>query len=164
MNEFLGNITNIDRDSIMGKAAGMGESFVDKSRKAEITPDSEIKKTLVSLFNEIKTVNDEFGYRSATEIYKYIDVARNNDDSSSNIDENSILDSAIVQKLLPKLHGSRKKLVPVLKTLWGFCGTGNPLDDATSVPTETKYPLTADKVLRMYRSALDNGFTSFSEA
>ena len=164
MNEFLGNIKNIDRDSIMGKAAGMGESFVEKSRKAEITPDSDIRKTLVSFFNELKSVNAEFGYRSATEIYKYIDVARTNDDSTANIDENAILDSAIVQKLLPKLHGSRKKLVPVLKTLWSFCNTGNALDDATSVPDLTKYPLTADKVLRMYRSALDNGFTSFSEA
>ena len=164
MNEFLGNIKNIDRDSIMGKAAGMGESFVEKSRKAEITPDSDIQKTLVSFFNELKSVNAEFGYRSATEIYKYIDVARTNDDSTADIDINAILDSAIVQKLLPKLHGSRKKLVPVLKTLWSFCGTGNALDDATSVPNLTKYPLTADKVLRMYRSALDNGFTSFSEA
>lgn len=164
MNEFLGNIKNIDRDSIMGKAAGMGESFVEKSRKAEITPDSDIQKTLVSFFNELKSVNAEFGFRSATEIYKYIDVARSNDDSTADIDENAILDSAIVQKLLPKLHGSRKKLVPVLKTLWCFCGTGNAIDDATSVPDQTKYPLTADKVLRMYRSALDNGFTSFSEA
>ena len=164
MNEFLGNIKNIDRDSIMGKAAGMGESFVEKSRKAEITPDSDIRKTLVSFFNELKSVNAEFGYRSATEIYKYIDVAKTNDDSTMSIDKNAILDSAIVQKLLPKLHGSRKKLVPVLKTLWSFCGTGNSLDDATSVPDQTKYPLTADKVLRMYRSALDNGFTSFSEA
>ena len=58
----------------------------------------------------------------------------------------------------------RKKLVPVLKTLWSLCGTNCTLDSADVVPNGTTYPLTADKVLRMYHCAIDNGFTSFSEA
>ena len=78
--------------------------------------------------------------------------------------ENKSVDAAIVQKLLPKLHGSRKKLVPVLTTLWDMCETGIGLELAEGVPEQTKYPLTADKLLRMYRGALDNGFTSFAEA
>ena len=31
------------------------------------------------------------------------------------------LDIAIMQKLLPKLHGSRRKLSPILETLGSFC-------------------------------------------
>ncbi len=161
MEDFLGSIRSIDRDSIRGRAAGMAESFLDKASGAEITPDETTKDTLIKFFNQLKTVNAEFGYRSASEIYRYIDIARKNDDTP---DDDTILDCAMVQKLLPKLHGSRKKLVPVLKALWGFCCSGVNLDDAGSVPEDAKYPLTADKVLRMYRSALDNGFTSYSEA
>ena len=33
-----------------------------------------------------------------------------------------------------------------------------------NVPASTKYPLSADKILRMYYGATDNGFTSFAEA
>ena len=58
----------------------------------------------------------------------------------------------------------RKKLVPVLSTLWEMCGTGIGIELANEVPEQTKYPLTADKLLRMYRGAIDNGFTSFAEA
>lgn len=164
MDEFLGNVRNIDRNSLNGKAAGMGESFINMAIKAEITPDDTIKTTLIEFFKQLKSVNAEFGYRSATEIFKFIDVARKNDDSASKLSDDQILDAALVQKLLPKLHGSRKKLVPVLKTLWSFCGTGCNLDDAFEVSEGAKFPLTADKVLRMYKSALDNGFTSYSEA
>ena len=159
MDDFLGKIRSIDRNSLNGMASGMAESFI-----AQISPDENARKVLVEFFNQLKTVNAEFGYRSATEIYRYIDIASHNDDTSDSLDVNSILDCALVQKLLPKLHGSRKKLVPVLKALWGFCKTNCELDDAHTVPEETVYPLTADKVLRMYRSALDNGFTSYSEA
>lgn len=164
MNDFLGKICSVDRNSLFGKASGMAESFIDRSSDVQITPDENIKAVLIEFFNQLKSVNAEFGYRSATEIYKYIDIASHNDDTVAAADVTTILDCAMVQKLLPKLHGSRKKLVPVLKALWGFCDAGINLDDAEIVSNETKYPLTADKVLRMYRSALDNGFTSYSEA
>lgn len=164
MDDFLGKIRSVDRNSLFGKASGMAESFIDRASDAQISPDENIKAVLIEFFNQLKSVNAEFGYRSATEIYKYIDIASHNDDTVVAADVTTILDCAMVQKLLPKLHGSRKKLVPVLKALWGFCDTGINLDDAETVSIETKYPLTADKVLRMYRSALDNGFTSYSEA
>lgn len=164
MNNFLGKIRSVDRNSLFGKASGMAESFIDRASDVQITPDENIKAVLIEFFNQLKSVNAEFGYRSATEIYKYIDIASHNDDTVVAADVTTILDCAMVQKLLPKLHGSRKKLVPVLKALWGFCDAGINLDDAEAVSSETKYPLTADKVLRMYRSALDNGFTSYSEA
>lgn len=164
MESYLGNITKVDIKSILNKGAGMAESFVHRSLLAKINPDDKIKQTLVDFFKQLKSVNAEFGYRSANEIYRYIDIARTNDDTESKLTDSMILDSAIVQKLLPKLHGSRKKLVPVLKTLWSLCGTNCTLDSADIVPNGTTYPLTADKVLRMYHCAIDNGFTSFSEA
>lgn len=165
MTDFLGNISDVDSDGICGKASNMAADFVDRSHKAVVLLDDDVKKTLVSFFTELKSVNAEFGYRSANEIYKYIDVARTNDDTDKKMNDDMILDSAIVQKLLPKLHGSRKKLIPVLRALWKLCCPDSDLEtNELGVPGNAKYPLSADKILRMYRCAVDNGFASFSEA
>lgn len=79
-----------------------------------------------------------------------------------------IIDCAIVQKLLPKLHGSRKKLDKTLNALWKECFEEAVQRETTGISKEqvvnAKYQLTADKIQRMYDSAMANGFTSFSEA
>ena len=164
MGAFLDDISNVDTTDLLGKLSYMGKSFTNISNIVETSKKGEIKNMLLSFFNELKSVNAEFGYRSANEIYRYITIAINNDDTKSPLDDNEILDSAIVQKLLPKLHGSRKKLSPVLMTLWKLCGADCDLDYAKEVPTTVIYKLTADKILRMYKCAVENGFTSFSEA
>ena len=78
----------------------------------------------------------------------------------------SAIDTAILQKLLPKLHGFRKKLVPVLTSMWKLC-----LNDGVAKEIEAefnkddfKYPESAEKIQRMYNAVVDNGFTSFAEA
>lgn len=79
-----------------------------------------------------------------------------------------IIDAAIIQKLLPKLHGSRKKIEPTLKALWNLCvnDENQNLETISQFPEESnmKYPLSAEKIWRMFRIAQDNGFTSFAEA
>jgi hypothetical protein len=79
-----------------------------------------------------------------------------------------------MQKLLPKLHGSRSKLVNVLIALSGLCIEGitkeefekkfddyykNGFDGLT-----VKYPISFEKLIRMYKNVLANGFTSYAEA
>jgi len=121
------------------------------------------KGILIDCFKQLKLVNAEFGYRSASEIGRFIALSK----SIAGMTDDEAIDAAIVQKLLPKLHGSRKKLEPVLKALWSMCGTGNDLDmnlNAESIPGTTRYKLTADKILRMYKGAVNNSFTSFAEA
>lgn len=158
MSDFLKQAPIINVDAIEGAAAAMAEDFV-RIANDKVSTDT-VNSILLSFFKELKKVNAEFGYRSASEIGRYIALAK----SVGGLKEDEAFDSAIVQKLLPKLHGSRKKLVPVLKALWDLCETNEKLDDAKIVPANTKYPLTADKLLRMFKSAVDNGFTSFSEA
>ena len=168
MDSFLNNMNPIDRDSILYKDAGMGASFVELAGKDELAGDGAIKETLSTFFRNLKSVNAEFGYRSATEIYRFVWQAQNNDDCTDDekmkIDE--ILDCAIVQKLLPKLHGSRKKLEPVLQALWKECFDKDKKDFVMSRDNvqKAKYPLTADKIQRMHDAAQTNGFTSFAEA
>ncbi len=91
----------------------------------------------------------------------------------------NLLDVAIMQKLLPKLHGSRNKLSKVLPILGGFC-----LKDSTNIKenyldkfvnynlTEfdiesdenVKYKISFEKICRMYKNAVENGFASYAEA
>src|SRR5690606_27442432 len=90
----------------------------------------------------------------------------------SSLSPNQKIDIAIIQKLLPKLHGSRRKLCPVLEMLGSFCITGDvkiikdvfEKADFDFNGSNVLYPLSLEKIARMYRSAIDNGFASFAEA
>lgn len=167
MSRFLQKMQEIDREGIIGKAAGMGADFVKKAGKKDLDKDRVAIDTLQKFFNELKNVNAEFGYRSATEIFRFICQAKANDDATPKMSVEDILDAAIVQKLLPKLHGSRKKLEPVLQQLWKLCFKGED-KDLMSISKDNApkalYKESADKIRRMYESATANGFTSFAEA
>lgn len=166
MADFLKDMKEIDRESINGKAAGMGASFVQIASSKELAKNTDAVSTLQNFFNELKGVNAEFGYRSATEIFRFICQAKGNDDATPKLTDAEILDAAIVQKLLPKLHGSRKKLEPVLSQLWKLCftGAGKDLNISKENIEKAEFKESADKIRRMYESATANGFTSFAEA
>ena len=163
MDMFLKQDMNINVEAADGLCANMGMDFVEKSTRKDTDSSELAQKTLIDFFKVLKKVNAEFGYRSATEIYRFITNAKA---SAPNMTENEILDAAIVQKLLPKLHGSRKKLEPALKALWGLSMQNGHVTDAITRDNVAfaKFPEAADKVQRMMQTALDNGFTSFAEA
>lgn len=171
MKNFLGNIKGINMDALPGKGAGMAKSFLDMSaNKSFTTADIDtINHALVQFFGELKKTGAEFGYRSATEILRLIHQLSVLDNT---LTTNQKIDIAIIQKLLPKLHGSRRKLCPVLETLASFCIT----DDVETTKdffikpdfdfngANVLYPLSLEKIARMYRGAIENGFASFAEA
>ena len=163
MENFLNEMKNVDRCSINGKAAGMGADFVNLANVKELDKDDDAVNTLQNFFKELKKVNAEFGYRTATEIFRYIAQAKKNDDTEEKLTNHDILDAAIIQKLLPKLHGSRKKLEPVLAQLWKLCFT-EEVHIARENVDKAIFKESADKILRMYEAANANGFTSFAEA
>lgn len=164
MEQFLGQDMNIDVHAADCACANMGQDFINKATSKE-TDNSELaQRTLLDFFKVLKKVNAEFGYRSATEIYRFIANAKS---LAPSMTEDEILDAAIVQKLLPKLHGSRKKLEPALKALWGLCMTEDHKTEAITrenAEQYAKFAEAADKIQRMMQTALDNGFTSFAEA
>lgn len=146
-----------------------GKLFVRIARD-KIKADEEIMTnavaTLENFFDELKKVHAEFGYRTASEMFRFMTLYKQFD-STSGFD--FIVDAAIVQKLLPKLHGSRKKIVDVLNKLWALClkssDENNGLEKIKEFKKEDcKYPLSAEKIFRMYNIAIDNGYTSFAEA
>lgn len=171
MKNFLSNIKDINMDALTGKGAGMAGSFLEMAASKEFatTDIAEINVALVQFFGELKKTGAEFGYRSATEILRLIHQLTALDNT---LTTNQKIDIAIMQKLLPKLHGSRRKLCPVLETLGSFCIRGNvsiikDVFDKTDFDYNgafVLYPLSLEKIARMYRGAIDNGFASFAEA
>ena len=164
MEQFLGQDMNIDVHAADGACANMGQDFVLKATSKEIDNSELAQRTLLEFFKVLKKVNAELGYRSATEIYRFIANAKA---CAEGMTEDEILDATIVQKLLQKLHGSRKKLEPALKALWGLCMTDDHKTEAITrenAEQYAKFAEAADKIQRMMQTALDNGFTSFAEA
>lgn len=171
MQSFLANIQPINMGTLTAKGAAMAGSFLDlaKDRSFTVEQSDDIQNTLIRFFGELKKAGAEFGYRTATEILRLISRLGFIDET---LTPNQKIDIAIIQKLLPKLHGSRRKLTDILITLATFC-----VKDGVRVEDEfmtnglfdirddrVLYPLSLEKIIRMYRSAIDNGFTSFAEA
>lgn len=158
-----------DKKSIIGKGASQSVDFVTIANNAidhqNIESREAIIDTLKKFFLELKSIHAEFGYRTANELFRFISLGQKLK-TGWTLDE--IIDAAIIQKLLPKLHGSRKKIEPTLKALWNLCVNDEELNLETisQFPEESnmKYPLSAEKIWRMFRIAQDNGFTSFAEA
>lgn len=171
MESYLRNNSQINLDNLKSEGKNMAASFVElaKDTSLEATEAEQLNKTLISFFAELKKTGAEFGYRSASEIIRFAAVANKLDADWSSAE---IIDAAIMQKLLPKVHGSRRKLEPVLKTLGSLClHDGQKMDDYISNSeinfvdsTKIKYPVSLEKILRMYQGLISNGFTSYAEA
>ncbi len=146
----------------------MAKSFLDISRNSCTNePNPNLNTALINFFSELQKVGAEFGFRTVSEINTLFDKIPQ---VNSNIEENEKIDIAIMQKLLPKLHGSRRKLLKVLNVLASNCLTDN-LENIFnergihSVQNENiKYPLSFEKIARMYKNAVENGFATYAEA
>lgn len=174
MESFLGSNIQTNLDGLKGEGEEMAESFVEFAKETSLdTKNAEaLNKTLMNFFAELKKTGAEFGYRSASEIIRFAAVV-NKLDADWKLDE--IVDATIMQKLLPKVHGSRKKLAPVLEILGSLCMTEKPKDgekmenflnpaDEKDFSSLIKFPMSFEKISRMYRALLHNGFTSYAEA
>lgn len=169
---FLDAPNEIDLKQLKSKGANMGQSFIEiaKNEKFEAVDTVALNETLVHFFSELKKTGAEFGYRTGMEIHRlYQQLSVINED----ILEEDKIDIAIMQKLLPKLHGSRRKLCPILETLAKLCITAGDVKkdflDNKEVfvfkgNDKVKYPLSLEKITRMYKGAIDNGFASYAEA
>jgi 5-methylcytosine-specific restriction protein B len=154
MGEFLNSPTNVDMDRLCGLGGGMAADFVSRSKLVEAVFEGSdaVQNVLQEFFVPLQKVGAEFGYRSASEIMQFAAKMRDISEKDSEID--NIIDAAVVQKLLPKLHGSRKRLEPVLAELKKLCGPGSP----------GRFPISYDKLERMEKRVQNDGFTSFAEA
>ncbi len=109
---------------------------------------------IVLTLREVHTIlagaSQEFGHRTLYEILRFCSFYATTGDA----DADTALDLAMMQKVLPKVHGSRRRIEPVLNELEALArGTG-------STP---RLPVTYQKVGRMLVSVRANQFVSFAE-
>jgi 5-methylcytosine-specific restriction protein B len=163
-----------------GLGAKFGNNFVKKSiEKTNRKNLSPINDELLKFFEKLQEIGTEFGYRTASEIqtlFGMIDLINPDFDKGEEFSEiypdndNFKIDVAIMQKLLPKIHGSRRKLSKPLIVLAELClkeSTSNIFKEDGNINITTdkiKFPLSFYKIARMYKSAIENGFASYAEA
>lgn len=171
LEKFMASDIPLDLGKLEHQGATMAEDFVRIAQSKTISSLSKYKDDIVKFFGELQKSGAEFGYRTTSEIGQLISHL----DSLGEVNDN-LLDIAIMQKLLPKLHGSRTKLTKTLVTLGGFCLVDNKdikenyfnpyLDNSKDLNDDNnvKYKLSFEKICRMYKNAVENGFASYAEA
>ena len=170
---FFTNQKEVDMNKLKTKGAPMAQSFLSlaENKSFEVHDAEDTNKILVNFFEQLKKAGAEFGYRSASEIIRLMNQLSVID---SDISIDTKLDIAIMQKLLPKLHGSRRKLCPILITIASFCLKNDKIvniekevfskEDFNFESDDVKYPISLEKITRMYKGAIENGFASYAEA
>lgn len=174
LEEFIENNIPLNMDLLKSEGAIMANSFIEIVLQENDKNLQESKKDLILFFNELKKSGAEFGYRTANEIGRLIFMLNQFENKDTNL-----LDIAIMQKLLPKLHGSRSKLSKILPILGGFCVVNNENikeryfdrfikdeinDESINDDENIKYKISFEKICRMYKNAVENGFASYAEA
>ncbi len=171
MEAFLNDFALLNMDYLKSKGAHLGFDFVRIAADEVLSDGIDfMSNNLLQFFKVLKNNGAEFGYRSASEIIKYASVVRKLDIAWT---DDSIFDTTIVQKLLPKVHGSRRKLEADLVLMAKLCLQEGALfeemvkryhTDRSIDYSMVKYPLAFEKIMRMYKNLLSNSFTSFAEA
>jgi energy-coupling factor transporter ATP-binding protein EcfA2 len=134
---------------------------------------NEQKQLINSLHKLLKKFNLHFGYRVCNEIACYLN---NTEDLIGNNKLDQALDIQILQKVLPKFHGSKQKLqTPLVEIIQFALGDSelqegnidsyikNQDDKWLGILKKAKYPRSAQKLNRMLRTLSDQGFVSFIE-
>ncbi|WP_157961180.1 DUF4357 domain-containing protein [Lutibacter citreus] len=167
---FLSAPKDIDFKNLIGNGSSMAMDFIKMANnETNSTISQELNGTLVKFFTQLKKTGAEFGYRTAMEIHRLFHQLEL---VNSELTTNQRIDIAIMQKLLPKLHGSRRKLCPVLENLGGLCVQEIDVkkeffENSADLNFDNEnivYPLSLEKITRMYKGAIDNGFASYAEA
>lgn len=132
---------------------------------------------MLNLFKILKDGRFEFAYRTAKEVNTYLRVCRHLADDSDAWDAgtwNEDLDDQILQKLLPKLHGSMGRIGGLLAALAAYCYKGAieaetaqaltkiQLDAALQFnEADAAFPKSLKKLQAMIQTLRDEQFVSF---
>jgi 5-methylcytosine-specific restriction protein B len=139
---------------------GLVDLVLDDTWQRESTGRTPVADALRDLHERLTATDDEFGHRVFYESLRF--TAALEQLGVSKRDE--ALDHVVLLKVLPKIHGSRRRAEPVLKTLAAFAtDPDGSRDFAPLDPLTALLPLSAAKLRRMLRSAEINQFVSFTD-
>lgn len=154
-----------DQALVRGLLAVAGEDAWHQENPADFQ--EEISGHLQHVHRILSRHNLEFGHRVYYEALRFAAIAAEVGISSAA----EVLDRIVLQKVLPRLHGSRRKLEPVLLALISFCrdlpdtvASDEQLQsldvDTVTIPV---LPESFEKLARMLRTLRANQFVSFAE-
>lgn len=127
----------------------------------------ELRQQVIDINAILTDEHRHFGYRVANEIGRFVLLAAQQTSGSEAL--RTALDLALLQKVLPKLHGTQQELEDLLHRLYAYAvkGVAEGVDIgpelAATEQTSTILPRFASKLRRMIRRLEQNGFTSFIE-
>jgi prepilin-type processing-associated H-X9-DG protein len=127
------------------------------------------KDDIGGVLSVLKKYNMHFGYRTIAEIAHFILNSKELIGEGQRVEEFA-LDVQILQKILPKFHGSYAKLHDVLRELIFFLsGSEGNLDDfdltqIRAIDLEaSRFKRSLEKLQKMYETLVSQGFASFIE-
>jgi hypothetical protein len=156
---FLENPASVDFGKLDASGAGHGKRLTALSGQSARLPDDErrmFEAELCLFFEALQAANAEFGFRVAKEGASFLHFHKLL--SGDGWEFKAAMDAQILQKLLPKLHGSRNVLEPVLCTLASLCFAKRTweLDDESKEFAHLKgLRVEAAKAARMEDESLD---------
>lgn len=192
MRGFLENPRKAEADTLAKGGEGHAAEFVARANadaKLHATVAAIFSAEMMFLFDVLSKYELEFGFRTAHEIMRYISLARNIEaDLPWDIERDLLrqaFDEQICQKILPRLHGARKYLEPILLELGTYCAldrvwSADSAGDLSGLQLMTQsavqegslsandsgafLPTSHDKIVRLLDRVRRNGFASFAEA
>jgi 5-methylcytosine-specific restriction enzyme B len=99
----------------------------------------ECKKTLQQLLSILRLSRQEFAYRTMAEVLRYVHLHFELSSDRNSWNWTECMDAQILQKILPKLHGSNRRIGPVLVALATYCEKRD-LEEARSFARGEKNP------------------------
>jgi hypothetical protein len=184
-----------EMDELNGRGSGFGSAFVAAAGESVSVPEAvreAFETEMLLFFDLLREHQAEFGFRVSNEAARFLYFYRLLGGHAADSTDwfAAAMDAVIVQKFLPKLHGSRPKLEGLLWALAWACGADRgglapaaflaQCREAGRAQEETKfgpekvegalagkaarYPLSFDKVLRMWRKLVRDQFVTFAEA
>lgn len=147
----------------------LGDDVAPFSSKSDFTailkstPDA--RKYLSEISGILHPYNLHFGYRVINEISRYI---LNAQESVQNFELEEAMDIQILQKILPKFHGTQAKLEEPLLKLLDYCTSREGINDeshteVSSTYNDARFPRSAQKLARMIHNLKIQGYMSFIE-
>ena len=151
--DVLGNfISDSAAQAIEPAETGMAESFLSlaqkirgSSRLAEGVKIEEVEGILRAVYEAVQDTDFAFAFRTTKEMRHYVNAAYAIEPTASIV---SVLDQQVLQKILPKIHGSRSQLKAVLERLAKVCH-------------EQQLEESGRKIASMQRRLESSQFTSF---
>jgi 5-methylcytosine-specific restriction protein B len=179
--DFYFKNRDADAASIGFAPRGFGKAFLELSKKVRSgeTKDfgkpgdvDEVQKAIKDAFKIMAEARMEFGFRTIKEILAYHAADYALTEKKGEWKWQDVFDQQLLQKIMPKLHGSKRKIEALLLSLARFCETGKVPDAGSDILENLKsnpvkpidkpiYPMSYAKLVEMIDAVRRDQFVSY---